>query len=206
MAASAMQLKANRANAQKSTGPRSEAGLKTSSQNAATHHLTGGTAFIEGREDREEYETHCKKQFRQYKPLAEHEIFLVQEMADAIWRLKRARKMETELLEASLNPFLEDDEKISVRLLRITKYIAAIERTYYKAYKEIKAINEERNRMTSAPPYKLHISYASEPLDVAEEILRNAAQPAPVRNEPNPHGMADLDFMMNEFMKSTKRT
>ena len=40
------QLDVNRANAQQSTGPRSEEGKAASSQNASKHNLTGGAAFI----------------------------------------------------------------------------------------------------------------------------------------------------------------
>src|SRR5262245_43254207 len=114
MATSAIKIESNRANSQLSTGPRTEQGRQTSSQNAATHHLTGGSTFIEG-ENREEYEQHCAKYFRQFKPMAEHEIHFTTEVADSTWRMKRARRMENELLEKTMNPYTADDDKDAIQ-------------------------------------------------------------------------------------------
>lgn len=193
MAATVVKIEANRANAQHSTGPRTEAGKQTSSRNAEKHNLTGGTAFVEG-EDRQAYEAHCQKQVYQHQPAAEHEIFLVQEMADAMWRLKRARRMESELLEQSLNPYLDDDEKIAIQLQRLTRYISAIERTYYRAYNQIKKITQERNRPAlakqSRPPYTF------------QEIRAEAGTKGSRQNEPTLRQLADIEVMMHELRMS----
>lgn len=185
MAASALKIEANRANAQHSTGPRSEAGKTASARNSAKHNLTGGSAFVEG-EDREEYDRHCASHFRQYQPLAEHEVFLIREVADASWRLQRARRMEAELFEKNANPFTADDDKDAIQLQRITRYISAIERTYYKAYNELKKINAERNKL-SLRKHDMHGSYTHQPLS-AWETMR-ATRDERMRqsqNEPNP--------------------
>jgi hypothetical protein len=204
MAASAIKIEANRANAQLSTGPRSESGLCASAQNACKHHLTGGTAFVEG-EDREAYEAHVKRYFRQYKPLAQHEIHFVQEMADAKWRLTRARRMECELIEKSImNPYVQDDERYAIQLQRLTRYISAIERTYEKAYKELRRINDERTRLCGIA-YPFDKNLEKEPVQNEPNASPVPAAEPPVQNEPKlPAGFGDLQFMMNEFRK-TKR-
>lgn len=185
MAATAVKIEANRANAQLSTGPRTETGKQTSSRNSGKHNLTGGSAFVEG-ENREQYDRHCAAHFRQYQPLAEHEVFLTRELADASWRLQRARRMEAELLEKNSNPFTADDEKDAIQLQRLLRYLSAIERTYYKAYNELKKINVERNAR-SIRPRDFHTSYTHEPLH-AWETMR-ATRDDRIRqsqNEPNP--------------------
>jgi hypothetical protein len=48
--ASEKQIKANRANAKKSTGPKSDAGKAISRLNAMTHGLTGGLVVVIPRE------------------------------------------------------------------------------------------------------------------------------------------------------------
>jgi hypothetical protein len=53
--------------------------------------LTKG-AVLMATEDAAEYERHVNAQYEQYKPVAEHEIFMTQELADAIWRMNRARQ------------------------------------------------------------------------------------------------------------------
>ncbi len=177
MAASALQIEANRANALHSTGPRTDDGKQRSSRNSEKHNLTGGSAFIHG-EDPEEYEAHVAAQIRQYKPSAEHELYLTRELADAMWRMNRARRMESELLERSLNPFTADDDETAIQLQRLTRYIAAIERTYYKAYNELKKISLERNAQR-APLARSnsHAGCSGQPLDIRDW--------ARVQNKPN---------------------
>ncbi len=192
MAASALQIDTNRVNAQHSTGPRNQEGKQKSSRNSEKHNLTGGWAFVEG-EDREAYEAHIAAQFRQYKPLAEHEIFLTRELAGAMWRLDRARRMESELLEKSLNPFACDEEKIAIQLERLTLYISAIERTYYKAYNELKKISAERNvRCAPLARSNFHDDYSHQPLDTWERMrARIKAFQSPVQNEATPRHPAN---------------
>ena len=126
------------------TGPRTPEGKQRSSMNACKHNLTGGSAVLPS-EDPETYAAHCEAQVNQYRPVSEHAKHLVKELADAMWRLDRARGYEVELLASVENPFLPDqDEKFVIQLQRLTRYIAAIERTYYRAYNELKRIDAEK--------------------------------------------------------------
>src|SRR5690349_8598306 len=79
----------NRANAQHSTGPRTEAGKKRSSLNALRHGLTGHVIVMPG-EDLAAYERFAKSFFDEYQPKTPTEQSLVQTIVDITWKVNRA--------------------------------------------------------------------------------------------------------------------
>src|SRR5260370_37498432 len=87
----------NRENAQKSTGPRTEAGKQRSSLNALRHGLTGQTVVLPS-DDLVAYQCHCKGFLDQYQPKNPTEVQLTQTIADLSWRLNRVNAIETNLL------------------------------------------------------------------------------------------------------------
>jgi hypothetical protein len=87
----------NKANAQYSTGPRTEAGKLRSSLNALRHGLTGQLVVMPN-EDLEAYQSHLKSFTDQYHPQDPTEANLVQALADSSWRLNRVAVLETNLL------------------------------------------------------------------------------------------------------------
>ena len=93
----------NKANAQHSTGPNTEAGKQRSSLNALRHGLTGQLVVLPN-EDHQLYESH-KKAFRdEYQPQGVTEENLVHALADASWRLNRVAPLETNLLSIAYSP------------------------------------------------------------------------------------------------------
>src|SRR5271156_546688 len=86
----------NQINAQKSTGPRTEAGKQRSSLNALRHGLTARTAVLDS-ENQADYETHCRQFVDEYKPGTPTETQLVHELADTSWRLRRIPLLEADL-------------------------------------------------------------------------------------------------------------
>jgi hypothetical protein len=87
----------NRANAQHSTGPKTEAGKQRSSLNALRHGLTGQIVVMPT-EDLQAYQLHLKSFAEEYNPKGATESHLVQALADASWRLNRVAALETNLL------------------------------------------------------------------------------------------------------------
>jgi hypothetical protein len=87
----------NRANAQHSTGPRTEAGKQRSSLNALRHGLTGHVIVLPS-EDHAAYDTHAKRFFDDLQPQGALEQQLVQSLSDTSWRLNRIAALETNLL------------------------------------------------------------------------------------------------------------
>ncbi len=91
----------NRANSEKSTGPRTEAGKKRSAMNALRHGLTGHTVVLPA-EDLAAYQRHVQSFADEYQPKGPTENFLVQDLADTAWRLNRIPALETNLLSLGI--------------------------------------------------------------------------------------------------------
>lgn len=96
--ASDRQIAANRRNAAKSTGPRTEDGKMRSRQNAVRHGLTAETV-VPVLEDRDEYETFEAAIRADYRPQSAIEEQLVARIASLLWRLRRTTLMEAGLFE-----------------------------------------------------------------------------------------------------------
>ena len=93
----------NRANAQHSTGPRSEAGKQRSALNALTHGLTCRTAVLPS-ENPAAFEQHHRQFLDEYRPATPTETQLVHELADTAWRLNRIPLLEADLLSRAQSP------------------------------------------------------------------------------------------------------
>jgi len=86
-------VEANRANAQFSTGPRTEEGKCTSSLNAVKTGLTGVTVLL-STDDAAEYQRHIAAYEKEFQPVGIEESELVQSLADISWRLRRIPALE----------------------------------------------------------------------------------------------------------------
>lgn len=95
--ASANRVAVNRANSQRSTGPRTPAGKQRSSLNALRHGLTGHTVVLPT-EDLAAYQRLARSFLDEYQPRGATETQLVQSLIDLSWRLNRAAAAETNLL------------------------------------------------------------------------------------------------------------
>ena len=93
------QIEANRLNALKSTGPRTEEGKRRSRCNAIRHGLTAETV-IAGLEDPEDYESFEATIIADYDPTTAVERELVLRLASLLWRLRRATGIETALFQS----------------------------------------------------------------------------------------------------------
>jgi hypothetical protein len=106
----------NRANAQHSTGPKTEAGKQRSSQNALRHGLTGQIVVLPS-EDLDAYESHKKSFFDEYHPQGATEAQLVQSLADTSWRQNRIVAIESNVLMFSTMTLMpENDSKVLANL------------------------------------------------------------------------------------------
>ena len=92
------QIEANRRNALKSTGPRTEAGKHISRCNAVRHGLTAETV-IGALEDAEDYKAFEAAITADYDAQSAVERELVLRLASLLWRLRRATTIETGLFE-----------------------------------------------------------------------------------------------------------
>jgi hypothetical protein len=92
------QIAANRANALKSTGPRTAKGKERSRQNAMRHGLTAETV-ITAFERAADYQALETALFTDYQPASATEHQLISRLASVLWRLRRATSIETGLFQ-----------------------------------------------------------------------------------------------------------
>ena len=88
------QKMANRANAELSTGPKTETGKAKSSHNALKTGLTGRTVLLPT-DDVAAYTCHAERFVLDYQPATDAEKALVQTIADTEWRLLRIPALES---------------------------------------------------------------------------------------------------------------
>jgi hypothetical protein len=93
------QLKANRHNSTKSTGPRSQAGKARSRLNSRRHGLTAKTLIIVG-ENAEDFDQLRAELFEEYDPRSALQIELVERLSGILWRLRRVPIFEAAILGA----------------------------------------------------------------------------------------------------------
>jgi hypothetical protein len=92
------QIAANRRNAMKSTGPRTERGKHRSRQNAVRHGLTAETV-ITGLEKESDYAEFEQAIITDYEPITAIEYQLVIRLSSLLWRLRRAVAIESGLFQ-----------------------------------------------------------------------------------------------------------
>ena len=92
------QINANRQNAQKSTGPKTDEGKAAVSKNAVKHGLFAEEAVITG-ENPADYEAYLDNFLTELEPVGAVETMLAERAVSLAWRLKRAERMQNEVIE-----------------------------------------------------------------------------------------------------------
>ena len=161
----------NRINAMRSTGPRTPGGKATSSQNRLAHGLCATSLIIRG-ENQEDFEALRTEMLTTYRPVTPEEQMLTDQLTESLWRLNRARRIEThthdilmreteEILstdggEVSKNPdvlmasslWSEHNDGV---LRRLNRYVTTIERSYQRALKSLHFAQQNRRTLPPAP-------------------------------------------------------
>lgn len=149
MAISEARLAANRANARKSTGPRSAAGRRAVRLNALRHGLAGETAVLP-EEDAAAFGELLDDMERRFAAVGGAERVLVRRMAESMWRLRRGAALEATTLAALFEK--EEAGELSVDdvldaprlLLRVSRYEGQIERAYERALERLRMLQRAR--------------------------------------------------------------
>jgi hypothetical protein len=131
-----------RADGTRGGGPQSEAGKARSARNAWKHGLRAKRILV-GDEEAEAYSALRERLFAQWAPRNDTEAFLVHRMAGAMWRLLRCPEADAELIttlsrtdprDACLSKaMLPSVPGAGITPLQLTRYEAALERTYYRS-------------------------------------------------------------------------
>jgi len=125
------------------TGPRTTVGKAASSMNAMSHGLTSGKVVLPG-EDASQFEFLRRSLLKEHRPNTPTEKILVEEMAQAHWRLDRVRRRQDQAFESETL-----DEKLLALLLR---YATTYERTFHKSLQALRKLQRERLAQ-SKPPF-----------------------------------------------------
>jgi len=128
---SELKIEANRANAQASTGPRTEEGKAASSQNARKHGLTAKQLAISP-EEQEEFDELLAGYQAEITPRGQIQQTLFDELVASAWNLRRIR-----ILESALDMLDPDYE-------RLARHKTRIERTFHRALKELKLLQTDK--------------------------------------------------------------
>src|SRR6478672_4999596 len=144
------QINANRANALKSTGPRSVEGKSASRFNALKHGIDAASLVIPG-EDPADYDALVADYHRDFRPQSPSETFHVDTMLRADWQKRRLQRVEADLHRtllaetpgATLAAALLSDSPAAKLLARVQRQIAAFERTWYRANTELRRARQQ---------------------------------------------------------------
>ena len=102
------QIKANRLNALRSTGPLTAEGKSISSRNATLHGLSAKNVLIAG-ENPADFEALRQRLHVEFNPLTTIENFLVDKLSSDLWRLARVPVFEAALYEWTVHQHAEAD-------------------------------------------------------------------------------------------------
>jgi hypothetical protein len=130
-------LAANRANAEKSTGPKSQEGRARSSRNSFKHGLYSKQLVLPG-EDPAELDQLKADLFTQHQPINSAEELLVNEMAEQYWRIRRFRLFEVKAWETP------DQDQCLKMLSQIQRLMSAAERGFHKALAALRQSQKDR--------------------------------------------------------------
>jgi hypothetical protein len=177
------QILANRANSERSAGPKTEAGKERSSRNSYKHGLTSSKVVLPG-EDPAEYDEFRISILEQYQPANATEQILAEELAAAGWRLNRARAVETEVVKKLMDDaadsavglatvFVEKPKEFN----RLQRYLTSIERAWYRALDKLTRLQKERRATEQAAALEQHW--------LAEVRQQAAPQAAEIKKLPN---------------------
>jgi hypothetical protein len=189
-------IEANRLNAQKSTGPRTEAGKKISSQNARTHGLTGRVAVLDP-EDQLAYAALAKRYIAEQQPRGILEEQLVQTIVDAHWQLNCAHAIQQSLLQRFTRDALSasrgqlstsdaaaigfrNDSAGDMCLEKLSRYEARTHRMLLKTIDEFRkqqALRHAREQAQASP----------------EKVTKNARPKPPAEPAPAPGGFVSSE-------------
>jgi hypothetical protein len=173
--ASSAQITANRLNAQSSTGPRTGDGKAASRFNALKHGIDARSLVIPG-EDPTELEALALEYHQQFNPQGPLEDYLVGTIVQSDWNRRRYTRIEAQILQAQLDAFTGKAAQLVFRRL------AAAERSYFRALKELRRAQRERSAAEEAEAESL----AAEP---------NPKPPAPVSVIPPPASDPQIGFV-----------
>ena len=154
------QIEANRKNAKKSTGPRTEEGKAKAAQNARKHGLTSRRMVLAD-EDAAEFEQLRRNLHAELAPETQLETLIVNRIAAVQWRLARVPALEAELMDRLRYDMLTEDQGLGGAwsldsgpyggaLARLARYETTLERNAARLLAELRRSQVHRRQQERA--------------------------------------------------------
>jgi hypothetical protein len=183
------QIEASRLNGAKSHGPITPEGKQRSSQNAVKHGLTARTVVLCA-ENHELFEQLEQDYVDSLQPATILELHLVQRIAVAEWRLRRAWAVSTAITDKCLqdhkaqddreNRDCDNDFRIGINQQRVHKELASVERAEARFERtQARALAEFHRLRKLRPP-------DAQPIQVSRpDVSTTGRDPAQYTSDPN---------------------
>lgn len=152
MPVSPAKLAANRANARKSTGPRSDSGKMASAHNARKHGLSSRDLYVPA-ERQAEFQTMREGYLAEIQPVGHVQQELFDQLLHAAWYLRLARRLHAQALESG------DLAQVD----RLHRYVQQHERSYHRALKQLRAT--QTDRAIRCLPEHAHLDALPDPVE-----------------------------------------
>jgi len=168
------QINANRANAQKSTGPTSPEGKAKSSSNAVRHGLLCEPTTLFASDPHEQTQFNILRQnlFQQCLPEGEMETQTFERYAFSMFQMERAREFEIDAQQRWVNEPNED--KWFRQMERMIKLTALLERRADKALAELGKLQRDRFNATDVQN-ELYLMKAISPIPASLPVSQMRA-------------------------------
>jgi len=157
------QIMANRANALKSTGPKSSDGKGVASQNAFKHGLLSKDLLVQD-EKRKDIENFRNQIYSTLAPHGAIEELLVEKIINAAWRLQRLMRIEVSIFEKK--DYYSGTVELSdlfcgtngSTFQSLSRYESTLERNFYKAIHELQRVQAMRMGSPAMAPIAIDIT------------------------------------------------
>jgi hypothetical protein len=137
------QAEANRLNAQKSTGPRTEAGKAASSANSRSHGLAGRIEF-QHPEDQRDYAMLGQRMVVEMQPATVIEEHLLQTILDSQWQMNRCRAFDEQIWNERAAGIFEREDGLTLEL--VNRYLQMHTRANLRAIETLRKIQNARRK------------------------------------------------------------
>ena len=206
--ASPAQIAANRLNAQKSTGPRSDEGKAASRFNALKHAANAKSLVIPG-EAEDALDDLSASYYEHFQPVGPVEALLVEKIVSADWTQRRMRRLETQVFNALIaqqdesekNPlgaaFLQDCKGANA-LTQIFRRHEAAGREWFRATKELRQLQAQRIAIAFQAARPIRPAAPQPPMPLPEPVRTPAPQSQPPAPTVPPPSRAKIGFVFDE--------
>ena len=172
------QLLANQANAQSSTGPKTDTGKAIVAQNNFRHGLSGAFRVLDW-ENQEEYRALHLALEKEHQPATPTEEMLVETMAHSYWLRKRALILQNTCFNGE-SPACHDEKLLALYV----RYQTTHDRAFHRALNDLLKLRAEKRKQEigfESQKHKQAEEPAGKPAKLASRIYTNALFYSPER-------------------------